>query len=213
KAKTIADTPAKENRKFKTSWQTDFNFLRYDREQNLMFCALCEKTDRRDAIVKHTFTEDYTFAIAASEMKGDNNAAAIKARKVERTAVEGLKQNLNYLAKRNEPSSAISDLNSFLLHHNLSKFDPVKVNDPKKKGLKYEHIECEMQTAMAKVVQQDLLDDINFGVFSIMADESTDVSNEKTVMLFVSYEKNGAPCVKFLEVNEIAGDECNSKNI
>ncbi|KAJ8309695.1 hypothetical protein KUTeg_011560 [Tegillarca granosa] len=80
-------------------------------------------------------------------MKGDIDAAAIKASKVERTAVEGLMQNLYYLAKRNEPCSAISDLNSFLLHHNLSEFDPIKVTDPKKKGLKYEDTtKCDQNT-------------------------------------------------------------------
>ncbi|KAK3091876.1 hypothetical protein FSP39_023354 [Pinctada imbricata] len=120
--------------------------------------------------------------------------------------------NIYYLAKRNEASSAIADLNKLLLHHNLTKFNSIQ----KGSKLMYEHHESvrEMQNAMAKVVQDDLLDDIkNSAVYSIIADESTDVSTEKTLMLYVRYIKNGAPKVSFLEVVELAGDECNSENI
>ncbi|KAK3099721.1 hypothetical protein FSP39_008564 [Pinctada imbricata] len=213
------------SRKFKPEWTIKWSFVRYDVEKNAMFCKLCEKSGRNniwttsgcdrfkaDAISKHAKTDDHLFATGAQKSSGDLDKSAAIAAEHERTAVEGLMMNIYYLAKRNKASSAIADLNKLLLHHNLTKFNSIQ----KGSKLMYEHHESvrEMQNAMAKVVQDDLLDDIkNSAVYSIMADESTDVSTEKTLMLYVRYIKNGAPKVSFLEVVELAGDECNSENI
>lgn len=64
----------------------------------------------------------------------------------------------------------------------------------------------DMQTAMAKAVDEELIEDIrqsNF--FSIMLYESTDRSTEKTGMLYVSYMKCNENVTKFLSVVEHNG--------
>ena len=95
----------------------------------------------------------------------------------------------------------------------MSKFQPIQKND---KHIMYERNESvrEMQEAMVKVVKEELIDNIkNSGVYSIMVDESTEVSMEKSLIIYVRYVMNGAPDTKFFDVVEIPGDECTATSI
>ncbi|XP_052268774.1 zinc finger protein 862-like [Dreissena polymorpha] len=81
------------------------------------------------------------------------------------------------------------------------------------KSLPYEHHESvrDMQDAIIEVVRRQLIDDIRqSGVFSVMCDESTDVSTEKT---FIFYVRTPRADAKFLEVTELNGDECTATNL
>ncbi|XP_052775985.1 SCAN domain-containing protein 3-like [Mya arenaria] len=119
-------------------------------------------------------------------------------------------QNLCYLAKRNDASSAISDLNKLIIHHNVSKFQPAVKSDNTLPYANHESVK-EMQEAMRDVVRQQLIDDIrDSDMYAMMCDESTDVSNEKTLVVYVRYAKRGRAETKFFEVSEINGDECNA---
>ncbi|KAH3780662.1 hypothetical protein DPMN_158481 [Dreissena polymorpha] len=138
-----------------------------------------------DAIKKHTVTSDHKFALAAQNASVSIEQAAIKAAEKEREGVDGLMTNLYYLAKRNEPSSSISDLNKLLVHHSVSRFGSMMRAD---KSLPYEHHESvrDMLDAIAEVVRRQLIDDIRqSGVFSVMCDESTDASTDKTLIFYI----------------------------
>ncbi|WAR20431.1 hypothetical protein MAR_002269 [Mya arenaria] len=155
----------------------------------------------------------HKFALAAQETSGSMDVAAVRAAETEHDLVEGIMQNLYYLAKWNDASSAISDLNKLIIHHNVSKFQPAVKSD---NTLPYEHHESvkEMQEAMRDVVRQQLIDDIrDSGMYAMMCDESTDVSNEKTLVVYVRYAKRGRAETKFFEVSEINGDECNAAGL
>ncbi|KAH3878118.1 hypothetical protein DPMN_002002 [Dreissena polymorpha] len=82
-------------------------------------------------------------------------------------------KNLYYLAQRNDPSSAISDINNLLTHHHISKIDCSMRAD---KSLLYKHHQIVQEMQVTKI---QLLGDVKqSGIFSIMCNESTDVSTE-----------------------------------
>ena len=62
----------------------------------------------------------------------------------------------------------------------------------------------DMQTALAKVATDELLDDLRAsGTFGLIVDESTDRSTEKTLIIYVKYQCAGASRTKFLAVSEL----------
>ncbi|WAR20635.1 hypothetical protein MAR_002473 [Mya arenaria] len=193
-------------RNFKSTWLQTYPFvhMRKSRSGECMTTG-CDKM-KADAI-------HHKFALAAQETSGSMDVAAVRAAETEHDLVEGIMQNLYDLAKWNDASSAISDLNKLIIHHNVSKFQPAVKSD---NTLPYEHHESvkEMQEAMRDVVRQQLIDDIrDSGMYAMMCDEFTDVSNEKTLVVYVRYAKRGRAETKFFEVSEINGDECNAAGL
>ena len=63
----------------------------------------------------------------------------------------------------------------------------------------------DMQSALSKVVDEELIDDLkNSTYYSIMLDESTDRSTEKTLMVYVKYIKSNVSVTRFLSVIELS---------
>ena len=78
----------------------------------------------------------------------------------------------------------------------------------KAKNAKYTSPEAvaELQDSLSKVVDDELIFDLRQSeFFSIMLDESTDRSTEKTLMLYVCYLKQGKSVTRFLSVVELLG--------
>ena len=81
-------------------------------------------------------------------------------------------------------------------------------NIQKAKNAKYTSPEAvaELQDFLSKVVDDELVSDLRQSeFFSIMLDESTDRSTEKTLMLYVRYLKQGKIVPRFLSIVELLG--------
>ncbi|MGH0163917.1 UNVERIFIED_CONTAM: hypothetical protein FKN15_067005 [Acipenser sinensis] len=64
-----------------------------------------------------------------------------------------------------------------------------------------------MQRAIARVAVENLIEYLTQSDFmGIMIDESTDCTNEKTLMIYTKWLKNGNPSVDFLCVCNLEGD-------
>lgn len=97
-----------------------FPFIRFDITKQLLSCKTCESAKcknvftsgciqlKTDAIKKHVHIKDHKFAIRAMEARESIQDAASKIADNDQQAIEVIMKNNDYLAKWNDPSSAIN---------------------------------------------------------------------------------------------------------
>ena len=78
--------------------------------------------------------------------------------------------------------------------------------------MRYQHLSWttigEIQQCISTILKRSIVDEINTSDhFSLMLDESTDISVEKHLSICIRYVKNGEPCTKFL-ANVKVNDGC-----
>ena len=60
------------------------------------------------------------------------------------------------------------------------------------------------QAAVAAVVEEELLQELNSAPFySILIDESTDMSTDHTLIMYIRYVHDGVVCTRFFDLTEL----------
>ncbi|XP_071168230.1 zinc finger protein 862-like [Mytilus edulis] len=112
--------------------------------------------------------------------------------------------NIYWMAKHNLSTSLYNGVKDLLDFHGVESVSAIQ----KAKNAKYTSSDSvlDMQIALAKVVDEEIIEDMKASIYySVMLDESTDRTTEKTLMLYVRYIKSNVSVTRFLSVLELSG--------
>lgn len=118
-----------QNSKFKEEWSKIFPAIYFDQEQNAMFCSDCKaakltntftigcQTLLKDNIQKHIKSADHKRAIETKTMRSNWDQGVATVHKSHEKDVIATMTSILWMAKTNQPSSNLTDLNDLLDHH------------------------------------------------------------------------------------------------
>ena len=189
--------PAKNARSFNAKWLQLFAWLTFDSIRNAMFCTICQKHKkknnfvypgasnfRKSSLVDHASSNDHVQALKSDEAAKDNKLKTMVEKVYEKTddAMTTLFRNAYYIAKENLPIDKYQSLNE------LSKMNGAPITST----MYQEDTACsEFIKIISSQIEQTVLQDVKDSpAFSIMIDESTDLSTQKHLILYLSYLKD-----------------------
>ncbi|KAJ8314504.1 hypothetical protein KUTeg_006654 [Tegillarca granosa] len=184
----VKTTSSASSRKFLETWKFGRPWLRYDSEQKLMFCDICIRACvknsftvgcdvmKKECVVKHAKgTDDNSHGAAVQTLEEAETMTKTidKVISKNKTAVLAALCNVHFAAKFNLANTiGVSELMQLKVDQHTT----------------YEHHSSirEFQQSLAEVLEDDLVVRIKeSGVFSIMIDESTDVSVHQNLVVYV----------------------------
>ncbi|CAC5413208.1 unnamed protein product [Mytilus coruscus] len=185
-----------QNSKFKPQWSNIFPCIYFDADTNAMYCQDCKSAKMinsftigcqmmlKDNIQKHIKSADHKKAVQTKIMRTDWDQGIATANKHHEKEVTVAMSNIFWMGV--ESVTAIQ----------------------KAKNTKYTSSDSvlDMQIALSKVVGEEIIEDMKASTyFSVMLDESTDCTTEKTLMLYVCYMKSNVSVTGFFSVVELSG--------
>ncbi|KAJ8300957.1 hypothetical protein KUTeg_022476 [Tegillarca granosa] len=195
----VKTTSSASSRKFLETWKFGRPWLRYVCEQKLMFCDICIRACvknsftvgcdvmKKECVVKHAKgTDDNSHGAAVQTLEEAETMTKTidKVISKNKTAVLAALCNVHFAAKFNLANTIVPELNKLCISQGVSELMQLKVDQ----HTTYEHHSSirEFQQSLAEVLEDDLVVRIKeSGVFSIMIDESTDVSVHQNLVVYV----------------------------
>lgn len=213
---TIQKDPQSESRKvkrnFKTQWLKTFSWLRY--ENHSMYCQICTDAGKKNAMTKsakndnfqnstltrHAGLPEHKMLIEAPKHKADLKAVMEKHSSKQDTAVKVLLKCVHWLSTEDLPFLKYKSLLNFL--HSLTVEDIESISILKNSEIQYDSsTTCsELLDSISSVVEDDLQRDLqNSPVVTALADESTDIANNKRLVIYAQIISNDMkPSTRFL---------------
>ena len=197
-----ADRPSRK-RKFVDSWGKSFPWLEYNKESSTMFCKQCKKAKattvwastgceslKKDAIVRHAHSAVHRQAVGTTQLQTASTFSRSHQKATDSLVI--LCQNVYWLAKENVAILKASSL------HDLAKLNGVSIEITSYQG---KMAAWQFVEALNQVVEDQILQELKSSpFFSLMADESTDISVSKNLLLYVRYLKQGKSLTRYLKL-------------
>ena len=184
-------------RKFQEKWLKLYPWLTADESRTAMKCKLCIEQKKRNTFTepegnsnlrtttldRHAAGGDHRAAIAAGNMQGDLRKAINKAlSEKEKAVIVGLKA-VYWLAKEQLPLHKYDSLMNLLIHLECPHIQKLKVS--KATDYTSERSSNDMLNSLATCIRKQVDNQLLKSPFlSILADESTDISVTKNLVVF-----------------------------
>lgn len=189
---------AKNARSFNRKWLETFNWLRYDDSLNAMFCNICQihkqknnfvspgsSNFRKSAVVEHASSNDHVQSLKLETAAKSNQIVNLidKVHEKADDAMCTLFRNAYFVAKENLP------IDKFQAVNDLTKLNGAIITNK----LYQEDNACsEFIQIMSELLEDEVVTELKSSpAVGIMVDESTDLSTQKHLILYVSYLKEG----------------------
>ncbi|XP_077868105.1 uncharacterized protein LOC144357938 [Saccoglossus kowalevskii] len=201
-----------------------YQWLTYDATKKVMVCVWCKEAGKVNAFTnpgcpymvkddcrKHSDTKQHQAVRDARMTSAPRFQATITNlyRKEEETIQSAMK-NVYYMAKKNHANSSFKDMNWLLIMQGCDTLQGLKVDA----HTSYEHSDSihDFQNSMKLVIDEQIISELDSaGYFAILIDEMSDVSMDKTMIIYLRYVLAGKIVVRFFEVIGLAG--CNADDI
>ncbi|XP_077867306.1 zinc finger protein 862-like [Saccoglossus kowalevskii] len=201
-----------------------YQWLTYDATKKVMVCVWCKEAGKVNAFTnpgcpymvkddcrKHSDTKQHQAVRDARMTSAPRFRATITNlyRKEEETIQSAMK-NVYYMAKKNHANSSFKDLNWLLIMQGCDTLQGLKVDA----HTSYEHSDSihDFQNSMKLVIDEQIISELDSaGYFAILIDEMSDVSMDKSMIIYLRYILAGKIVVRFFEVIGLAG--CNADDI
>lgn len=210
---SLPKRPKVEKRQFLSSWKSEFPWVTFDRAIGMrckycmdsrkknVFTQGCDKY-KKDALYKHAHTADHKAAIEEkSGRKGMQQALSHSYRDQELAVIAALRT-VYFMAKKNLPNDHFSDLKQFLVVQGSTDIGNLSFSCGRGgKRFTYEHSESVrgFQEAIAATVDENLDNELSQAqYYSLLLDESTDVSTDHNLVMYVRYILDGEVQSRFL---------------
>ncbi|KAG1673887.1 Zinc finger protein 862 [Nymphon striatum] len=188
------------NRKFRDDWKHNRPWLTYNPQTRNMYCSVCQSADvtnsfttgcdilKKENVTKHEKRKGENGHLAALKIvqasKDYKKSAEVQLSK-SKSAVTAAMKNIFFMASNNLPNMLISELNEHCIDQGCSSLKSLKVD----KHTSYKHSTSvqEFQQCMVEVINDRFKSDLGDSKFSIMVDESTDISVDQNMIIYVRY--------------------------
>ena len=179
-----------------------------DAKKNNAFTKVCDKM-KKDALTKHAATVDHRAAIEAKKCRRDMQQAFANVYRDQELSIISALKAVYFMAKKNLPNDHFSDLKHFLVVQGCAAIGNLSFQSGSGgQQITYKHSESVqiLQEAIALVVDEDLDNDsLQAEFYSIMIDESTDISADHNVVIYLCYVLGGEIHCRFLNLVELPG--------
>ena len=210
----IVEPPSKKKskRSFCKSWLDKFVWLRYDDVEEAMFCYYCKEAKKTNSytsgcknfrvtdVQKHAQSRDHRLAAEAYAMKKSGvtvTAAFTKIIDLREEAILAAMMNVYWLAKEDIASIKYNSLNELVKMQGCESIRNLFVG----RNAQYSSPEVvkELQQAISQSIKNNIQKEIqNSPFYSIMLDESTDITTTKTLMVYAHVIVDGVRKTHFL---------------
>lgn len=198
--KNISDNSST-HRKFRTEWTAGRPWLRYDPVSKLMFCSMCEKARlentfvrgcrimKKESVIKHEKGQgENSHQASKTIIQGQNTFSGASAVVRERTkdAAIGVLKIVHFLAKHNLPNSLIGPMAELCTDLGADQLKLLSVD----KHTTYTSNKSvhDFQQALSDCIAEKLLEKAKKASFySVLIDESTDVSVSQNVLIYIRF--------------------------
>ena len=201
-----ANTPKKE-RKFRPKWLTDYPWLRYDNSKgkgaDFVYCAMCTEHEKNSGLhkraecrnfqntmfLRHIDTPHHRHAVQIPLELTNKEKFEEKTQSTQDKAIVALLKIIHWMAMEDLPLSKFQSLLSLQQSLGVEDLKILKEHDK----LQYDSYFTanELLDSLSKCVEQNIAEKIlNSPVITILADESTDISNRKRLVLYIQIISN-----------------------
>ena len=183
-------------RKYNHSWENSFPWLECSNEpaQTMMFCRPCKKakastvwatsgceTLKKDALVRHAYSAVHRQSLETTQLQKRASSMFEKGNSKTNEDLLVLSRNVYWLAKENIAMLKASSL------HDLAKLNGTNIEIANYQG---KMAAWQFVESLNLVLEGQITEDLKASpYFSLMADESTDISVTKNLILYVRYLK------------------------
>jgi len=194
--KQDVEPPPAQKPKFQLGWFGDYTWLRYDKEENTMTCALCIKHGKKNAMTdnkcrnfkttsldRHPETADHRASVLAEKMQGQLKKSVDKlVSEKESAVIVGLKAAF-WIAQEGLAISKYGSLMEFLEEVNCPHVKELKCS----KSVTYgsDKTAAEMMSTLATVIRRRVDNELMASPYvSFLLDESTDIATSKKLVVY-----------------------------
>lgn len=206
-------------RGFLSVWQHGRPWLTYNARLRRMFCKICTEAGfenaftrgcaelKKHACTKHAGTRGPSGHKAAidklASVRSMQQATSI-AMKHNEEAIVALMRNVYYLAKKEDASHSLRDLNELVKLQGVSVLKSLQVD----KHTTYEHWDSiqDLHEALSEVISEKLYNQLKAADYmSIMIDESTDISVDQNLMVYIRFVLQGVAKTAYFQLAKLPG--------
>ncbi len=183
--------------KFQAAWLDKFKWLRWDEKKNHMFCEICRKQNKNNAVAdgtdnfrtstlsRHITSLDHQSAVREAALSLDFAKAAKSAVKqsTSNPSVIAAMRTALYMAKEDIPIKKYPSMVSFLKLQDCPQIKNLEVG----KNATYASRATgeEFQSCMAEAINSRIAEQVrNAPMFSVLIDETTDISITKQMVVY-----------------------------
>ena len=201
-----ANTPKKE-RKFLPKWLKDYPWLRYDNSkgkgEDFVYCAICTEHEKPSGLhkraesrnfqnstfLRHIDTPHHKHAVQIPLELANKEKFEEKTQSTQDKAIVALLKIIHWMAMEDLPLSKFQSL--LHLQQSLGVEDLKIFKELDKLQYDSYFTANELLNSLSKCVEQNIAEKIlNSPVITILADESTDISNRKRLVLYIQIISN-----------------------
>ena len=207
---------AKKSRKYNKDWEKLFSWVAFDEESKSMYCTLCTDAKKVNGMVKsvqcinfqqstlsrHASLPEHKMLVEAPVLQKDLESIRKRQDSKHDVAVKILFKALHWLVAEDIALVKFKSLLEFLHElaesgHSLGDLSVLKMSN-----INYDsaYTATNLLQSMASVAEEDLQNELtNSPVVTALADESTDISNHKRLVLYTQIISNDMkPSTRFL---------------
>lgn len=216
-------------RSFQKHWLELYSWLKYDETSNTMYCSLCSEAKKSNGMTKeamcanfqmstlsrHAGLKDHQMLVQAPQLRHDMKIVCQKQDNKHEAAVKILFKALHWIVSEDIPLLKFKSFLDFLHEldkegHSLSDIRVLKMSN-----INYDsaYTSSELLECLANVVEDDLQRDIQNSKFvTALADESTDIANNKRLVIYTQLiSEDMKPSTRFL--TNVQCDDATGKGI
>lgn len=188
--------PKKIKRVFLSKWLTDFKWLEYDKSSDFMYCTACTKSGKQNGMIKknrntnfqhstlirHAALNDHQSAIQAPVLQTEMKLCQDKSHLKEDNAMTVLLKAVKWMCTEDIPLvkyRSLVDLMQDVSVPDIQCFKNAKIN------YNSQYTVNELLDSLSSAVECDLNETLKESPFiTLLADESTDISNKKRLVIY-----------------------------
>ncbi|CAC5363056.1 unnamed protein product [Mytilus coruscus] len=175
-------------RNFREQWCHNRPWLKYHPETKSMYCTICQRAQAKNVfsvepgctvlklenITKHEAGKGQQFQTAQRKLLEKSEAS-----------VTAAMRNIYFMAQFNLSNHIFADFNQHCINQGCSDLIGLKVD----KHTTYEHSNSihDFQQAISTVIIEDIIKSLDNKPYSIMIDESTDISVDQNLLIYIRF--------------------------
>ncbi|XP_071121930.1 zinc finger protein 862-like [Mytilus edulis] len=204
---TITRTPSKSSKKvavrnFREQWCHNRPWLKYHPETKSMYCTICQRAQAKNVfsvepgctvlklenITKHEAGKGENSHTASEKVLNAGQQFQTAQRKLlekSEASVTAAMRNIYFMAQFNLSNHIFADFNKHCINQGCSDLIGLKVD----KHTTYEHSNSihDFQDAISTVIIEDIIKSVDNKPYSIMIDESTDISVDQNLLIYIRF--------------------------
>ena len=214
------DLPPSERKKqhFLVKWLTDFKWLRYEEEDNYMFCNLCTEYNKstsmhksqkctnfqKSTLVRHAASKEHESCHNIPALQRDLKQSQQKVSSQQDKAAITLLKSTHWLAQEGLPLSKFESLTTLMTELGVPELAVLQQKPDSRYTYSSRYMATEMLSSLAECVDSLLKKAVAESPFvTVLADESTDITNHKRLVVYIqTLDANFKPRTYFVTNKE-----------